>query len=78
MIKTKVEKNEAVLKEKDAEIKRVCLEMTKVTKALKKNGDELEGLRKKAPDVEEASWIEIEALQVQVAAQKNELDGMEV
>lgn len=74
-MKTKVEKNEAAMKEKDVEIKKVHLKMTKMTEALKKNGEELEGMRKKAADVEEASKIEIEALQAQVVMLKNESNG---
>lgn len=41
---------------------------------LKKNGEEL---NKKADEVEEASRLEIEALQAQVTAKKNELDLLE-
>ncbi|XP_048490145.1 uncharacterized protein LOC125492059 [Beta vulgaris subsp. vulgaris] len=51
--------------------------MTKMNEVWKKKGEELENLKKKVADAEEASKMEIEALQAQVAAQKNELDFIE-
>lgn len=45
-MKAKVEKNESAMKNKEAEIKKIELEKTKMNEVLKKNGEELESLRK--------------------------------
>lgn len=42
-----------------------------------KNVEELEKLKKRAAGIEEASRLEIDTLQAQVAAQNNELDLMQ-
>lgn len=44
------------------EIKKAHLELTKMNEVLKKNGQELENMKKKAADIKEASKLEIEAL----------------
>lgn len=64
--------------DKDAEIKKVYLEKEKMNEVLNKNGEELEHLRNQFAEIKEVSKIEIEALQAQVAAQKNGLELIEV
>lgn len=76
-MKAKVEKNESAMKNKEAEIKKIELEKTKMNEVLKKNGEELESLRKQFANVEEASRIESEALQAQIVAQKSEMNVLE-
>lgn len=77
MMKNRVDNSELALKGKEVELKKAQLQMVKVEEMLKKNGKELEGLRKKVHEVEELSRLGIYILQAQVATLKNELDLLE-
>ena len=76
-MKLKADKFELEVKNKDADLKKNQAEMVKMEGTLKKNGEELEEIRKKATDLEKAPRLEFEAHNARVDAQKNELDLLE-